>query len=536
MKSICIIQMSSSWTKELKIICKRLLFQLIQVVTHGLFWLVYHGSGEKIPAIENPLLLDSASALAHKIRTRKVTSVEVIKTFIARIKEINPILNCVVDERFNEALEDARKVDEFIQSGNKSVQDIEKDTPFLGVPFSTKDCVRVKDLSLTAGLYCRRNEKAKEDADTIRLMRQAGAIPFAITNVSEVCMWWETINTVYGRSNNPYNTNHIVGGSSGGEGCVLAAAGSPLGLGADIGGSIRMPCFFNGIFGHKPSKGIVSNHGQHPYPPEELESFLSIGPMCKHAVDLLPTLRIIAGKNVDKLQLDKKVDIRNIKFYYMEDDGGTATVSPVDPEIKKVLHRAVLHLDKEYGVKAQKIHIRKMKNSGAIWFAKLKTKNGPAFSELLLDCKGSVNVYWELLKWLVGMSNHTFSGLVTALIENWGMKYGSEEHSYLVDKCNQLHEELEEILGNDGVLLYPTHPTPAPFHNEPLMKPFNFSYTSIFNVLELPATHCAMGLSSQGLPIGFQAVASLYQDHLTIAVALEMERAFGGWVPPSMTV
>ena len=78
----------------------------------------------------------------------QVTSREVVETFIARIKEVNPILNCVVDERFNEALEDACKVDEFIQSGVKSVEDIEKDTPFLGVPFSTKDCIQVTGMTI----------------------------------------------------------------------------------------------------------------------------------------------------------------------------------------------------------------------------------------------------------------------------------------------------------------------------------------------------------------------------------------------------
>ncbi|XP_023715933.1 fatty-acid amide hydrolase 2-A [Cryptotermes secundus] len=528
--------MTSSWTKEFKIICQRLLFRVVEVVSSVLFWVVYHGSGEKMPPIENLLLLDTATAIAHKIRTRKVTSVEVVKTFIARIKEVNPILNCVVDERFSEALEDARKVDEFIQSGVKSVQDIEKDTPFLGVPFSTKDCLQVTGLSHTAGLHCRRNVKAPQDADTIALMREAGAIPFAITNVSEVCMWWESNNTVYGRSNNPYNTNHIVGGSSGGEGCLLAAAGSPLGIGSDIGGSIRMPCFFNGIFGHKPSKGIVSNRGQHPCPSEEQESFLGVGPMCRFAADLLPTLRIIAGTNVDRLQLDAKVDIHKIQLFYMEDDGGSAVVSAVHPEIRVALRKAVFYFDKAYGIKAQKVQIKKMKNSAAIWFAKMKTRDGPAFSEHLLDCKGSVNVYWELLKWLIGMSNHTFIGITTALIEKWGIEHGSEHHRYLIGQCSQLYEELQEMLGNDGVLLYPTHPIPAPYHNEPLVKPFNFSYTGIFNVLGLPATHCPLGLSSQGLPIGIQAVASLNHDHLTLAVALELEKAFGGWVPPSIIV
>lgn len=87
------------------------------------------------------------------------------------------------------------------------------------------------------------------------------------------------------------------------------------------------------------------------------------------------------------------------------------------------------------------------------------------------------------------------------------------------------------MLGEDGVFLYPTHPTPAPLHHEPLFKPFNFSYTAIINCLGLPATACPLGFSN-GLPIGIQVIAGLYQDHLTLAVAEELERNFGGWQMP----
>ena len=95
-------------------------------------------------------------------------------------------------------------------------------------------------------------------------MKSAGCILLAVTNVSELCMWMESNNKVYGRSNNPYHTGRTVGGSSGGEGCVISAGGSGWGVGSDVGGSIRMPAFFNGIFGHKPSTGIVENAGQLP--------------------------------------------------------------------------------------------------------------------------------------------------------------------------------------------------------------------------------------------------------------------------------
>ena len=102
-------------------------------------------------------------------------------------------------------------------------------------------------------------------------------IPIGVTNVSELCMWMESSNKVYGRTNNPYHIGRTCGGSSGGEAAILAAGGSPMGIGSDVGGSIRMPAFFNGIFGHKPSTGVVSNKGQIPVAHGIIDTFLSTG-------------------------------------------------------------------------------------------------------------------------------------------------------------------------------------------------------------------------------------------------------------------
>lgn len=112
-----------------------------------------------------------------------------LNTFINRIKTVNPQLNCVVDERFEDALQDAAKVDELIASNEFTADQLRDSKPFLGVPISTKDCIAVKDMLHTGGLWLRRNIRGSEDAEAIRLMRESGAIPFALTNVSEVCMW-----------------------------------------------------------------------------------------------------------------------------------------------------------------------------------------------------------------------------------------------------------------------------------------------------------------------------------------------------------
>lgn len=192
------------------------------------------------------------------------------------------MLNCVVDERFSDALKDAEEADKFIASDVWTEEEFATKKPFFGVPISTKDCIQVKGMLNTSGLHHRKDVRAPEDAPTIKAMRDAGAIPFAITNTSELCMWWESVNCVHGRTSNPYDTNRIVGGSSGGEGAIQASAASPFGIGSDIGGSVRMPAFFNGIFGHKPSQFVINNDGQHPSPYcDEQASMLSTGPMCR---------------------------------------------------------------------------------------------------------------------------------------------------------------------------------------------------------------------------------------------------------------
>lgn len=112
-----------------------------------------------------------------------------MKAFIRRIKQVNPLLNCVVDERYTDALAEAATVDELIASNKHTADQLKELKPFLGVPISTKDCIAVKDMLHTGGLWLRRNIRSPVDSDAIRLMRDAGAIPFALTNVSEVCMW-----------------------------------------------------------------------------------------------------------------------------------------------------------------------------------------------------------------------------------------------------------------------------------------------------------------------------------------------------------
>lgn len=262
--------------------------------------------------------------------------------------------------------------------------------------------------------------------------------------------------------------------------------------------------------------------------------FNGVGPMCRRAEDLLPILKVLAGDNAEQLNLDENVNIKDIKFYYQENDMGSLLVSSVHPDIKESMRKVVTHLEKAHQIKPTKLENKRFRKSTNMWLACMKVKDGPSFGQQLVNLEGNINVYFELFKWMFNMSNHTLIGLLTCLVEKGGVQPDSEKFQQLVQERDQLILELSDMLGTNGVLLYPTHPTPAPYHSEPLFKPFNFSYTGVINLLGFPATHIPLGLSREGLPIGIQVIGNVNQDRLCLAVARELEKAFGGWIPPSI--
>lgn len=195
-----------------------------------------HGVAVREPL--RPALKLSACAIVQSVKQRKLTCQEIIQAFIDRIHEVNPLLNAVVGDRFIEALEEARHIDEVLDSreaDSYEEKSILLNKPLLGVPITVKESLACKGFANSAGLVDRKDTIASKDADVVENLRQAGAIPIAVTNCSELCMWWETANNVYGRTNNPYDTSRIAGGSSGGEGAIISAAGSVCGVGSDVG-------------------------------------------------------------------------------------------------------------------------------------------------------------------------------------------------------------------------------------------------------------------------------------------------------------
>ncbi|CAG2113554.1 unnamed protein product, partial [Medioppia subpectinata] len=473
-------------------------------------------------------------------------SEDLVKAYIDRIKAVNPLINALICDRFAAAIEEANRVDSRVArelagqaaSDGQSIHSM----PLLGVPFSVKECIAVKDMYFTAGLYSRKGTKASDDSRVIQNIRDAGAIPIGmywihrVTNIPEFLLWWDSYNKIYGRTNNPYDKSRISGGSSGGEAALIAAAGSLMGVGTDLGGSIRIPAHFCGIFGHKPTTDIVPVGPQQVFPDvghPDREKYLQIGPLCRYASDLRPMLKACAGKQHIP-DIDKELDLTQLKVYYMEADGDPLKTS-VSPEIKRAMRRVVRLLDEKTGRPSERVFLSQMKSSLWIWLCTLANVEAPYLSEELTERTGRVNGWSELSKWFVGQSRYRISTSINVILYNFlnpRKNRDSNKFQKLVAKGDELRREINKLLGENGILLYPTLPESAPKHNGTLLKSNNVGYTMIFNITGHPVTQVPIGLTSDGLPVGLQVVSMPSKDHLTIGVAELLEKELGGWTPP----
>jgi fatty acid amide hydrolase 2 len=474
----------------------------------------------------HPLLHLSATELAHRIRHREVRSSDVVAAHIEHARVVNPTLNAIVMDRFDEAMDEARQADAALEAG----RDV---GPLHGVPCTIKESYEVKGMPNSTGLVTRAHLRSERDAITVTRLRDAGAIVLGVTNTSELCMWMESDNRVWGRTNNPYDPTRIVGGSSGGEGAIVGSGASPFGLGSDIGGSIRMPAFFNGVYGHKPSPGAVPASGQYPPAEPEQLAILASGPIARRAADLMPILRLVAGRDEgDVTSRDvrwpdpESVDLSRLRFISVIGNG----LRKVHPDLVAAQRRAARVLT-TLGADVEERSIPELRYALTVWSARMAAGEGLSYAELLGEGR-RVSVRRELPKMLRRQSAFTAPSLGLALVErlDWLTAPAPER---LQEQQSAMQDAVERLLQDDGLLLFPSYTRPAPKHNAPMWTPIDWIYTATFNALQLPVTQVPLGLNAEGLPLGMQIVGRRDDDHRTIAAAMALERAMGGWVPPA---
>jgi fatty acid amide hydrolase 2 len=475
-----------------------------------------------------PITERSALELAAAIRAGELSSRYVVEKHIARIERDNVNVNAVVATRFDQAREEADAADARVAEAGRR----EKLPPFLGVPCTVKESFALAGMPQTSGLMSRREVVASEDATAVARLREAGAIPLGVTNLSELTLWIESQNPVYGRTNNAYDPSRTSGGSSGGEGASVGSGFAPIGLGTDFGGSIRQPAFFNGVFGHKPTACIVPHTGHYPAPNERGSHMLGIGPLARRAEDLMPFLRAIAGPNgedttVREVELGDpaEVSMEGLRVVISDD----VSLLPVSVELRNARIHAAKALQ-EAGADVRRVSLPGLRTVVEPYLNAVRESGGlreileadgdetPGFGRLVADAVRGRSHYSTALINTLAAEN------VSALIPD-----RLQRRAEAAEKA--LAEEIEETIG-DGVLLHPPWAKVAPRHGRTVGRPWVLAPQAIFNLLGLPATAVPLGLGELGLPLGVQVAAGRDRDHVSIAVALELERAFGGWVPP----
>ncbi len=466
------------------------------------------------------ILSSSAVSLARDIRERRRSSRQIVDAHIRRIVALHPTLNAVVAERFDAARAEAEAADQLVAAGASL-------GPLHGVPCTIKSAFALTGMPNDAGLVSRRHLRAAEDAPTVARLRAAGAIPLAVSNTSELCMWMESDNRLYGRTSSAMDPRRTSGGSSGGEGALVGSGGSPFGLGSDVGGSIRMPAMFNGVYGHKVSVGAIPNDGQFPAPAHaRAAAMLASGPITRRAEDLWPLLSILADRGALSGH-PSQVDISRLRVLDVRGDGRET----LHPSLVAAQGR-MADLLRARGASVEIRGFPGFSQSLTWWMTAIGDPDHPSAFRTLLGGGSRRSIARQMFSRVWGNGAHTLPAVILALIEDAPIPDRIRQR--LLGQLDAFRSELIDALGDDGVLLYPSHRRPAPRHHLSVLRPFGWTYTAIFNALGLPVTQVPLGRDAAGRPVGVQVVAAPGGDARTVAAALAAEHALGGWALPDV--
>jgi amidase len=448
------------------------------------------------------ILALSATRQAILLRAREISALELMRAHLAQIERVNPLINAAIEVFADRALAEAAAADRRIAR--------DEARPLEGVPFSVKDSIEVEGAICTAGTVGRADaQPAAQDATLVARLREAGAIPIARTNLPDLLFAFETDNLLYGRTNNPFNPEYTSGGSSGGEAALIAACGSPMGLGSDAAGSVRLPAAFCGIASIKPTSGRLPRTGHVPPAEGLIEALWQIGPMARWVEDLVTMMPLLAGPDgadwtAAELGLNP-VDALPYRTAAYFTDGADEEVAEVVRAAAKVLNAEEARpecFDDAYDLEM-----------------KLIGPDGGDCLRAYLTEIGSDRVHPLLTGWLDKLEPYRTD--VAGL-----QRYWSEWDSYRAG--------MTAFARRYDVVVCPVYPHAGLRHGESVVdKNFRgFAHTMSFNVAGWPAAVVRCGTSSNGLPIAVQIAAAKWREDVVLAAASMLEEAMGGWKTP----
>lgn len=474
----------------------------------------------------------AAGDLAAAVRARKVSSVELLEHFRRRVDQHNPKINAVVVFDWERAKERAIWADAALATGKTT-------GPLHGVPMTVKECFDVEGLPTTAGFVGLKANAALRHADAVKRLLDAGAVIFGKTNTPLFAGDFQTYNEVYGTTNNPWDLTRGPGGSSGGSAAALAAGMTPLELGSDIGGSIRNPAHFCGVYGHKPSYGVVSLRGHVPGPPNSLSlpDIAVAGPLARNADDLDLALSVLAGPGewdaaawrID-LPAPRRTSVADYRVAICPDDA----FCPVDSEIADAISRAGDALSKAGAtVRASKPAVD-FGDSFRLFYRMLAATLAPGYDEGLLE------------QLAIGAKAATDQKAMSTLF----MQGSTMRHVDYVRAESARQKErarwADFFTGYD-VFLCPMVMTTAFAHDHsPDLQARRLTvngaqrgyleaigWAGLIGNVRLPSTVVPVGRTKAGLPIGMQVVGPYLEDRTCIDVARHLARVIGGFGAPA---
>jgi amidase len=477
------------------------------------------------------IVFESATELVRKIKAKEITVVETVTAFLNHIEKFNPTVNAISDLREKEEiLNEAREKDLTIEQG-KSLGLLH------GLPITVKDSFLVNGLKNSNGDPLSRNYVATEDAELVKRLKNAGAIIIGKTNTALYCLDWQSTNFWNGQTNNPYDISRVAGGSSGGSAVSVASGFSPLELGADAGGSIRVPAHFNGVCGLRPSENFLSNRGHLKVKnkPQGRRHIITPGPFAKNATDLLLMMEVLGNNTKYELPELSPTNLNNSEW-----NKQSLTIAYSETINDTEVDTEYLELFRDF--------ITKIKNENHVLII-----DHPKYDEqkAYLECS-------KIIGFEIGINNPKVPLLASFMYAFIRLKY----RDHLWAKGMALGQRLSNIdyakaidykddfskIYNDFLTTYDVWITPVcsfeAYKHQNAGKPFtvnnkkigytkalaSFNFTTAFS--GHPIVVIPIGKKKNGMPVGVQIHSKKWTDKKLLEIAQHFEKFTNGFEKP----
>ena len=478
------------------------------------------------------IIFQSATEITKLIRDKKISCETVAHEFLNQIKIHNPTINAISDIRdYDDIISEARAKDLLLQDGIVI-------GPLHGLPITVKDSFNVEGLISSNGNPKLKSNIVHTDAELVKRFKKAGAIIIGKTNLALYALDWQTTNPWFGQTNNPYNLNHVVGGSSGGSAAALASGFTALELGTDAGGSIRVPAHFCGVCGIRTTESSLPNRGNMVTPglPRLGRYLVSNGPMARNVDDLILAMEVLWN---NEQQVSENPPVALKQFQYKGKKLKVAYSETLDG----------LYLDEDYTAVYQKF-LNKIHQSNHEL-----VQSKPSYSSSTL-----INLWGKIAGYDFGaaLKKMPFKGLISYVFikskykdRQWakGMSQGAKSSKNQYAQALQLKEDVSdtftEFFKKHDVWITPVSIAPA-FQHQKTGASFEVNrrkvpYTKAFIPFNFPSTipgHpivvIPIGMTEKGLPVGVQIHGQKWHDYKVLQIAKELEQYADGFQIPNM--